>query len=215
MNNKKVMVLDYSLGNLLSVNRALEMCDADVSICSKAHKIKSADYLVLPGVGNFGVSMTELENRGFIDALMQYSELERPLLGICLGMQMLFDSSEEQGFHKGLGIIPGEVKKIPKHNQNSIEHKIPHIGWINLDNITIQMDNNISLLQNSDLGKYYYFVHSYQAHPMDSNHTQATISYNQLTITAMVQKDCIIGCQFHPEKSGKNGLELIERFISF
>tara|TARA_B100001250_G_scaffold300104_1_gene261806 strand:- start:44000 stop:44647 length:648 start_codon:yes stop_codon:yes gene_type:complete len=214
MNRKKVIILDYGLGNLLSVKRAIEMCDAEVSICNDANKIKNADHLVLPGVGNFSVAMIELKSRGFIDALLSYAKLERPLLGICLGMQILFDSSEEQGLHSGLGIIQGEVKQIPKQNQKSIDHKIPHIGWSPLTKITTEKNNNISLLENNDLGKYYYFVHSYQGHTKNPSHTLASISYNELEITAAVQKGYIIGCQFHPEKSGTNGLELIKRFIS-
>ena len=118
MNRKKVIVLDYGLGNLLSVKRAIEMCDAEVSICSDANEIKNANYLVLPGVGNFSVAMIELQSRGFLDELKLYAELDRPLLGICLGMQMLFDSSEEQGLHNGLGIIPGKVKSIPPQNEH-------------------------------------------------------------------------------------------------
>ena len=213
MNRKKVIVLDYGLGNLLSVKRAIEMCDAEVSICSDVNEIKNADYLVLPGVGNFSVAMIELQSRGFLDELKQYAELDRPLLGICLGMQMLFDSSEEQGLHNGLGIIPGEVKAIPPQNEHLVSHKIPHIGWARIDNINFR-DDTRAILSTDDFGRYYYFVHSFQGHPVNEDHLIASISYNQLTITAMVQKDYVIGCQFHPEKSGSNGIELIQRFIS-
>ena len=210
--NKKVTILDYGLGNLMSVSRAIEKTGGKPIIIDDPNEIVKADYLVLPGVGNFSVAIQELVNRNFQEPLEAYSELNRPMLGICLGMQLLFDSSDEQGFHEGLGFISGSVKAIPTENSFGKKNKIPHIGWGNI-NIEDKNENN-NIFKKDDNGKYYYFVHSYQGIPENKSNLLATTRYNDIKITAAVKKDLIIGCQFHPEKSGQNGIELINKFLS-
>ena len=209
---KEVTILDYGLGNLLSVKRAFEESGAKAIISDDPLKIKKASYLILPGVGNFAVAVRELQKRNLFEPLSYFATLNRPLLGICLGMQLLFESSDEQGFHEGLGFIRGKVKAIPKKNSSGIANKIPHIGWA-----AIEINKNLnqsSLFSKKSDGKFFYFVHSFQGLPSNNDNYLATTSYNDIPITAAVVKDSIIGCQFHPEKSGKNGLELIENFLN-
>ena len=126
-------------------------------------------------------------------------------------MQLLFDSSDEQGFHHGLGFIPGRVEAIPTENSSGKKNKIPHIGWAQLNTLKNNEKNNI--FNSDDNGKYFYFVHSYQGIPKNRSNLLATTKYNDIKITAAVKKDLIIGCQFHPEKSGQNGIELINKFL--
>ena len=211
---KNVTILDYGIGNLLSVSRAIENCGAQPNITDKQDEIISSDYLILPGVGNFSIAVEELRERGLEEMILKYLEKERPLLGICLGMQLLFDSSREQGFHQGLGIISGSVKPIPNQNSEGVSHKIPHIGWASLKiNRKVSMQSNF--LAGADLSeKYFYFIHSFQGHPDNSEECVATTKYNEVDITAVVQKDYVIGSQFHPEKSGENGIKFLKTFLS-
>ena len=211
-NNKKVTILDYGLGNLMSVSRAIKKVGALPKVSDKFEDIRRADYLVLPGVGNFSVAIKELENRGFIEEIKKYAELERPLMGICLGMQLLFESSEEQGYHEGLGLIEGKVEAIPKKNSSNIPNKIPHIGWARISILERDKFNEVNFFDKSD-NKFFYFVHSFQGIPKNDNNYLATTKYNDIQITAAVRNGYIVGCQFHPEKSGDNGIALIDDFL--
>ena len=211
---KNVTILDYGLGNLLSVSRAIENCGAQPHITDKQDEIISSDYLILPGVGNFSIAAEELRKRGLEEMILKFLDKERPLLGICLGMQLLFDSSEEQGLHKGLGIISGSVKPIPNQNREGVSHKIPHIGWAPLT-INRQESIHSNFLAGADLSeKYFYFIHSFQGHANNYAECLATTKYNEVEITAVAQKDYVIGAQFHPEKSGENGIRFLKTFLS-
>lgn len=203
-----VTVVDYGIGNILSVTRALEHCGAEVTLESSPLFIAKAKRLVLPGVGAFGDGMAELQQRNLVDALREYAASSRPLLGICLGMQMLLDGSDEFGSSTGLGLIPGWVRKLPA--QPGI--KLPHIGWsaIRPPQGSTWAD---SLLQDVEPGHEMYFVHSFHAEPTDPAHRLAETRYGDFAYCSVVRKDNITGCQFHPEKSGEAGLSIIRNFL--
>jgi glutamine amidotransferase len=212
MTESNVVVIDYGVGNLLSVKRALEHWGEDVVVSSNSDVILSASKVVLPGVGAFANGMGELEKAGLVDTVKQVAEKGTPLLGICLGMQMLFDESEEFGTTIGLGLIPGKVKQIPTSSKESDLIKIPHIGWNALEKNTL-IEWSDSILDNSLEGDELYFVHSFMAHPESKDDLLATCNYKEIQITAVVQKNNVMGCQFHPEKSGATGLKIMKRFL--
>ena len=212
---KNVTILDYGIGNLLSVSRAIQESGAKANISNDRRKIAESDYLVLPGVGNFSVAIEELRKSGFEESILNHNLRERPLLGICLGMQLLFDSSEEEGFHEGLGIISGSVKPIPTKNNNGASHKIPHIGWAPLSLSLTEGNTSKSILSDQHNGQFFYFIHSYQGHVKKAEECKAITKYNDLSITAVIQKKNAIGCQFHPEKSGENGIKFLKTFLNY
>ncbi len=212
---KNVTILDYGIGNLLSVSRAIQESGAKANISNDRRKIAEADYLVLPGVGNFSVAIEELRKSGFEESILNHNLKERPLLGICLGMQLFFDSSEEEGFHEGLGIISGAVKPIPTRNNNGASHKIPHIGWAPLSLSLKEGNTSKSILSDKHNGQFFYFIHSYQGHVKKAEECKAITKYNDLSITAVIQKKNAIGCQFHPEKSGENGIKFLKTFLNY
>lgn len=209
----EVAVIDYGVGNLLSVSRALEHCGARVTITSDAAAIVAAGRVVLPGVGSFADGMAALRI-GDLDAVVrQVAATGTPLLGICLGMQMLLDWSEEFGITKGLGLIPGHVVKIPTMTTGGEPHKIPHIGWNELV-FSAQRDSwQDCLLSDVEPGKAVYFVHSFMAEPTSPEHRLADCHYGGIPISAAVKRDNVMGCQFHPEKSGEVGLGILKNFL--
>lgn len=209
----EVAVIDYGVGNLLSVSRALEHCGARVTITSDAAAILAAGRVVLPGVGSFADGMAALRI-GDLDAVVrQVAATGTPLLGICLGMQMLLDKSEEFGITDGLGLIPGHVVKIPAMTTTGEPHKIPHIGWNELV-FSAQRDSwQDCLLSDVEPGKSVYFVHSFMAEPASPEHRLADCRYGGIPISAVVKRDNVIGCQFHPEKSGEVGLRILKNFL--
>ena len=198
-----IAIIDYGVGNLFSLSSSLKAVGADVIITGKKEDLENADKLILPGVGAFKDAADKLFSSGLADVVIEQVQKGKPLMGICLGMQMLFDKSYEYGEHNGLGLIKGNVVgmegRLPK------ELNIPHIGW-----------NALSFKKNSPLFKYIndgdcvYFVHSYYACDCDESVT-ATAEYGA-DITASVEKDNIFGCQFHPEKSGDVGLKILKAF---
>lgn len=208
----QVTVIDYGMGNLLSVIRALEHVGASAELSSDPQKIESAERLLLPGVGAFGDGMSALCERGLDTAIQVAATAGTPLLGICLGAQMLFDSSEEFGQHQGLGLIPGAVCAIPKHDHQGTPLKVPHMGWADLQPAN-QAHFDVPLLSDTEVGSSVYFVHSYQAQPHDPSHRAAVCDYAGNPLTAMVHRDNIYGCQFHPEKSGPVGLTILHHFM--
>jgi glutamine amidotransferase len=207
-----VTIIDYGSGNLLSVSRALEHCGASCQISGDPAVISAADALVLPGVGAFRDGMEGLAGRGLIDPILTHANAERPLLGICLGMQMLASSSEEFGSHRGLSLIPGKVRAIPKYSQAGNSRRTPFIGWARLDQ-TSNVTWTGSPLRSIKEGESVYLVHSYSFAPEDPNHLLATYTFYGDHITAAVRRDNIIGLQFHPEKSGQVGLRVLHEFI--
>lgn len=200
--NTLIGIVDYGVGNLRSVQKAFEAVDAEARILSRAEEIPQASHLVLPGVGAFGDGMRELQTRELIPAILNFVHSGKPFLGICLGMQLLFESSNERGEHQGLGILPGKVVRF----ELPPEFKIPHMGW------NQGIHRNLSpILDSSSEPHYYYFVHSYYVQPADPRITVLDCNYG-VNFCAMISHANIHATQFHPEKSQKAGLAIVRSF---
>lgn len=213
---KRVTVVDYGVGNLLSVRRALEHCGAQVETSDRAESISKAERLVLPGVGAFGNCMKELGTRDLIGPVRDFADSGRPFLGICVGMQILLDEGEEFDRCTGLGLIPGRVEAIPNTSIDATPHKIPHIGWTPIYPPVGGSESHWrgSILDKVTPGAVVYFVHSYTAVPNDPAHRLADCYYNGRLVSGSIRRDNITGTQFHPEKSGAIGLSILRRFLS-
>lgn len=208
-----VAVIDYGIGNLFSVQRALEYCEARVKVTSDPVQILSASRVVLPGVGAFADGMAELRARGLDDVVCQVANRGTPLMGVCLGMQLLMDESEEFGLTSGLGLIPGQVVPIPSIAIDGSAQRIPHIGWNELVPPLSGSAWQGTPLVDLDVGAAVYFVHSFMVLPAAEAHRMADCVYGGHRVCAVVGRDNIVGCQFHPEKSGELGLKVLRRFI--
>lgn len=209
-----VSVVDYGLGNLFSVGRALEECGAQVRLIASPAEVEQAERLVLPGVGAFADGMRGLEERSLVPALQKFAASGRPMLGICLGMQLLMSESEEFGNHRGLDILEGQVVAIPPVQANGARRKIPHIGWTEIIAPTHRLSWDGSVLEGLEFGTPLYFVHSFTAAPRDPRSRLADCDYEGSLISAAVQSGNVFGCQFHPERSGPRGLAVIRNFIN-
>lgn len=203
-----VTIIDYGMGNLLSVCRALEYVGATVTLSSDPEDIQRASRLVLPGVGAFGDGMAELKRRGLIEPIVQRTGDGVPLLGICLGAQMLLDASEEFGRHQGLGLIHGEVRAVPTTGTNGQALKVPHVGWADL-----VYEDEHPFLKDIPANSAVYFVHSFQCHPSDDHDLIGHCDFGGHRLSAIIGHGQIIGCQFHPEKSGPVGLCILKNFM--
>ena len=208
-----ITIVDYGMGNLKSVQRGLEKVGANVAVSSQPDVMINADRLLLPGVGGFKEGMSELKKLGMIEAIHAFVKTGKPLLGICLGMQLFLDSSEEHGKHAGLGLIPGRVTAIPRFKNDQLQRKIPHIGWTNLITHDEYTDWSRTCLSQVHPDDYFYFVHSFIVKPTITNHYLATCNYEGLEITAAINKENVTGLQFHPEKSGEAGLNILKNFV--
>lgn len=212
--NRLVTIVDYGMGNLLSVAKALEHCGADVRVSNKYDHIRNADLLILPGVGAFANAMLELKLQNLDTAIKEFALTERPFLGICLGMQLMFERSEEFGSHQGIGLLPGSVVAIERTDVEGNQHKIPHIGWAAISPPVTPNHWQDSILKNTAVNAEFYFVHSYTAVPAVMEHRLADTYYGGRLISATVKSGNLYGCQFHPEKSGKEGLKIIKSFLA-
>ncbi len=210
----EVAVIDYGVGNLLSVRRGLEQCGAKVIVTEDAETILSAPRVVLPGVGAFGNGMAELSSRKLDSVVKEVAARGTPLLGICLGMQMLLDESEEFGASKGLGILKGRVVSVPTKTADGMMQKIPHLGWSGLVVSPGRADWTGTPLADTTPGDAVYFVHSFMATPIDSADRVADAIYGGVPVSAAVGRANVFGCQFHPEKSGEVGLNVLRRFLA-
>ena len=199
-----IAIIDYDAGNMKSVEKALQFLEAEVMVTRDKNAILAADQVILPGVGAFGEAMEKLESYGLIDVIHQVVAKGIPFLGICLGMQLLFDQSEESGGVKGLGLLRGEIVKIPSKEGL----KIPHIGWNSL-----KFPHKSVLFDGISEDSYVYFVHSYYLKASDMAVVAATTTYG-VEIHAAVEHNNIYGCQFHPEKSSEIGLNILKNFVS-
>jgi len=207
-------VIDYGVGNLFNVERALRHVGGDPRFISTGKDLLDAPCLVLPGVGAFGDGVRGLKERGLWEPLREYAASGRPLLGICLGMQLLFETSNEFGEHVGLGIVPGKVGPLLANLADG-RTKLPHIGWAPLaapGDGTGTWDG--SILAGIRPADSVYFVHSYAAKPADQAWNLADGLYGTAKFCAAVQKDNVVGCQFHPERSGPVGLSILANFVS-
>ena len=196
-----IAVIDYGAGNLKSVTKAMQYLGFACQIVSDPNALERFDALILPGVGAFPKCMAALRETGMDQAILAQTRKQKPLLGICLGMQMLLCSSTELGLTDGLGLIPGTVEKI------KTDWKLPHIGWNSLD---LLHGNPLTL--DITPGDYVYFVHSFAASVQDRADLSMTTDYGGTEVAAMVARDNVFGCQFHPEKSGEVGLSILKRF---
>jgi glutamine amidotransferase len=200
-----IAVVDYDMGNLHSVCKGLEQAGATPQITDRAHEIDQADAVVLPGVGAFDPAVQHLRSRGLEAPIKQAIASGKPFLGICLGLQILFDGSEE-GQEPGLGIVPGVVR----HFQREPGITIPHMGWNQLD--LTQPD--LAMWQNLPTQPWVYFVHSYYVDPIDPQVRAATVTHGTQTVTAAIARDNLMAVQFHPEKSSGAGLQILANFVS-
>lgn len=214
MGTTEVTIIDYGVGNLLSVQRGFEHVGASVNITADSEQILAAQRIVLPGVGAFSNAMEALNQLNLVQTIQEVARQKIPLLGICLGMQLLLDESEEFGQTQGLGLISGKATAIPKFSVDGMPHKVPHIGWCSLRTPTHLKRWDNSLLQDIDIGEAVYFVHSYMASLDNPADCLANCSYNGNLIPAAIARNHIMGCQFHPEKSGEVGLKILRRFLS-
>ncbi|MBR6536830.1 MAG: imidazole glycerol phosphate synthase subunit HisH [Lachnospiraceae bacterium] len=198
-----IAIIDYDAGNLKSVEKALIKVGAEPVVTRDADLILQADKVILPGVGAFGEAMEKLHSFGLVDTIYKVVEQGTPLLGICLGLQLLFEYSEEKEGCKGLSILKGGVKRIP----DAPGLKVPHMGW---NSLTVK--ENAKLFQNLPADPYVYFVHSYYLQAEDPEVVAATAEYG-VTVHASVEKENVFACQFHPEKSGEIGLTILKNFV--
>lgn len=197
-----IAIIDYDAGNLKSVLKALQYLGKDAVITRDPEVIRSADKVILPGVGAFGDAMDKLKEYQLDSLIGEIAESGKPFLGICLGLQLLFESSEESPGVEGLGILKGTIKRIP----DADGLKVPHIGWNSL-----KLQNEGRLFQGIPSESYVYFVHSYYLQAEDEEIVKASTTYG-VTIHASVEKGNVFACQFHPEKSGETGLQILRNF---
>lgn len=196
-------IINYGVGNLTSVKNSLDFLNIPNSIIDDPLEIKNCDKLILPGVGAFGAAMEKLNSLGFADEIKNFASQNKPILGICLGMQLLFDESCEYGHHKGLGLIKGKV--LPFSEKVS-SLPLPQIGWN-----SIIKNKESALLNNVNDHSTFYFVHSFYCEPEDQAVTTASTDYG-IKFATVIHKDNIFGCQFHPEKSQSAGLQILKNF---
>jgi imidazole glycerol-phosphate synthase subunit HisH len=208
----KVAILDYGIGNLSSVARAFEVVGAGAGLITTQAQLRDADRLVVPGVGAYGRCATVLEQRGLLEPIREFAQSGRPFLGICVGMQLMLDYSTEFGRHAGFGLIEGNVDNIPNVGADGAPHKIPHIGWSRIQPVAGGGEWSAGLLRGVEVGSYVYFVHSYTAYPAKTADRLADSDYDGCQIAAAVANGNCYGVQFHPEKSGEVGLQIIKNF---
>lgn len=199
-----IAIIDYDAGNIKSVEKALQLLDEEVLLTREREELLRADKVILPGVGSFGDAMENLHRYGLVDVIHEIAERGTPFLGICLGLQLMFERSEESPGVKGLGLFQGEILRIP--DKEGL--KIPHMGWNSL-----HLQNNGRLFEGIPEQSYVYFVHSYYLKASDESIVKATTEYST-QIHASVEKGNIFACQFHPEKSSDVGLAILRNFAA-
>lgn len=199
-----IAIIDYDAGNLKSVEKALQFIGEDCIITRNNEEILKCDKVILPGVGSFADAMNKLHKYDLVTTIKEVIANKTPFLGICLGLQLLYERSDESNGVEGLSVLEGEILRIP----DKVGLKIPHIGW---NSITIK--ENTKLFQGLDGNPYVYFVHSYYLKAKNENEVAATTDYSTI-IHASIEKDNIYACQFHPEKSGDVGLKILKNFAS-
>jgi glutamine amidotransferase len=207
---KRIVVLNYGLGNVRSVSNALRAVGAEASVSCNEREIAQADGLIIPGVGAFPHGMANLTKSGLIEVIHKYIDSGRPVLGICLGMQLLFEKGAEYQMTQGLSLISGSVEIIPVKPE---EGRLPHIAWSTIYPADIARQTMFAGL--TDCEMRFYFVHSYAAMGVKLENLSATVKYMDRDVVAAVQKNNIWGTQFHPEKSGPSGLQVLRNFVRY
>ncbi|MBA3813624.1 MAG: imidazole glycerol phosphate synthase subunit HisH [Alphaproteobacteria bacterium] len=209
----KVGVVDYGAGNLLNVVNALKYCGAHVYIITNPEQVIHADKIILPGVGAFQDGMNVLREKNLIEPIIDYIATERPYLGICLGMQFLFEASHEFGVTAGLDVIKGEVIAIPSTTSTGTIRRVPHVGWASIESANDKENNNCRILNGITGEDSFYFVHSFMCVPKNSSVISSITEYMGLPIVASISYKNVYGTQFHPEKSGESGLKVLKNFL--
>ncbi|MGG0655143.1 imidazole glycerol phosphate synthase subunit HisH [Rummeliibacillus pycnus] len=204
----KIGVIDYGMGNLFSVEQAIKRLGCEVVISAEQKSLLQCDALILPGVGAFQDAMKKLQETGLESLFKEVIASKKPLLGICLGMQLLFQESEENGLWQGLGIFKGRIKQFSGKDSMGNSYRVPHMGWNDLQ--FTKLPNWLEQLPNE---RYVYFVHSYFATEMDAENLIAYAEYGDVKVPGIVQKGNVTGMQFHPEKSGECGVYLLQQWI--
>ncbi|MBF0216039.1 MAG: imidazole glycerol phosphate synthase subunit HisH [Candidatus Omnitrophica bacterium] len=210
---KNIVIVDYNLGNLFNLRRAFESVGTQVAVSADPEDILAASSIILPGVGAFGEGIKHLKERGLIAPLKEFASSGKPLLGICLGMQLLMTTSEEHGTWEGLDIIKGMVKRLDPPGDGDI-YKVPQVGW---NSILKQFNSrglswNGTVLDGVDEKAYMYFLHSYYVIASDTRDILAETIYGRNRFSSIIKKNNITGCQFHPERSGEAGLKILKNF---
>lgn len=210
MKRPEIAVIDYGMGNLRSVAKALELAGAKANVTSLPGDVARAQAVVFPGVGSFGPAVRNIERIGLKESLNEAIRMGKPFLGICLGFQLLFDSSEENRSSRGLGVIPGRVVKFGRSTKGSAGRalKVPHMGW---NRVTVNRKNSAMFAGIADRS-FFYFVHSYYGYPQEKNAVAGSTEYGVRFCSAVAAGN-VWGCQFHPEKSGDTGLKLLKNFV--
>ena len=207
------VIVDYGLGNLHSVKRAVEASGFSVNVTSDLVEIQNANRLIFPGVGAFGTGMKIIKERGIDDILRRFSETERPVLGICLGMQLMLGHSEEFGQHKGLNFFNGKAVKIPQKEEIGSIRKVPFVGWKSVKNTERNVFNKINFENINGKKSWYYFTHSFMAALDDAGQIVAQYDHLGQKVNAVIARENLLGVQFHPEKSGRDGLSVFKAFF--
>jgi imidazole glycerol-phosphate synthase subunit HisH len=208
----RATIVDYGSGNLRSIARGIEQSGGEAKLTDDPDLVAGAERLVLPGVGAFGKTMEQLRERGLVEPILRFAGTGRPFLGVCIGMQLMLDYSEEFGRHEGLSLIPGRVSAISGTAADGTRQPVPHIGWAVLEQPN--WGSRHGLFADVKKGDAVYFVHSFTAVPESADHIAATIDYGGRSIVAAIARDNLVGCQFHPEKSGPVGLGIIKNFVN-
>lgn len=214
--SRKTIVVDYGIGNVFSVCNAIGKVGGIADLTGDPDAIRKADRIILPGVGAYARAMEALKSDGIADALKEFIATGRPFMGVCIGMQVLMERSTEFGKHEGLGFVPGEVRRIPDTSPSGQHLRVPHIGWAGLKpsgNLGPESWRSTPLEHMGSAGGSVYFVHSYHCLPSEASDRIAFADYDGFEVTAAIRRDNIVGVQFHPERSGTAGQQILHSFL--
>lgn len=214
MTSTPCIVVDYGIGNVFSVLHALKNCGVSATLSGDRDAIMAAERVILPGVGAFGRAADRLRDLGLDETIHDFIGTGRPFLGICVGMQLLMETGFEFGEHQGLGLIPGTVEKINSADTQGRPVRVPLIGWYPVGAGHLAARAGAAILRDPQLAAAYYFIHSFEARPKDEETVLAWVDHGTHRVVAAVRKDNVYGIQFHPERSGQAGLDLLGNFLS-
>lgn len=210
-------IVDYGVGNLFNIQKAFQSLGSDVRISNNPEEIVNSERLLLPGVGSYEAGITALKENGIDEVVREFADSGRPMMGICLGMQLMLSASEENGDWPGLDLIEGKVVRFTEPAQAGEPYKIPQIGWNSInkpESLDVNWKNSVLESLDTEDTAYVYFLHSYYVIPEDAGCVLAETNYGRDTFCSVLMKDNLVGCQFHPERSGKVGLGILKSFIN-